>query len=195
MVLKLLGSVVLLSSLTAFAVEEQECAQDAPSVADQLAQHVQGCPDADYLKSICDNVGELVLEKEANGNKYRYQTLFKKAACVDASDSTANANKKMQEMWNQVGRNVVCSSLGFNVNNGNLIKYAISNKADVFIYEISKKWKVNLNRVDPTDNRTALDYAYDELKKEKDANSSLVPKIETYIRLLEQGGAKKSADL
>lgn len=195
MTLKLLGAVVLLSSISGFA-QVKDCPDEAqPTLADQLSHHVVGCPNSEGLESICRHVSELTLENENTKFKYHYQTLMHESACVSPSDGSAAIALKMQTLWDAHLKNFTCANSGFNVTNGNLVKYAIFSASDSFVYDVSRKWKLDLNRVDPSDNRTALDYAYDELASETAKGSTLATKIQSYIKLLEANGAKRRANL
>lgn len=194
MVLRLLGTVVLLSSLTAFAGEADCPQEDAPTVADQLAQHVKGCPNNEGMASLCGYINGMTLDSETS-NKYRYQTLIKNAACVSSTDSPSQVKSKIAAYWEQFGKLETCNNPNFNQPNGSIVKFAIAKQFDNFIIDVSHNWKLNLNNVDPADGRTALDYAYDEYAAETARGSSIANKIKTYITILENNGAKRSKDL
>lgn len=152
-------------------------------------------PSDEGLGNFCKHVAELTAEDHDPRFKYHYQTLMHEAAGILPDDVNAQIARKMNILWDMHLKNFTCANLSFNVNNGNLIKYAISSTSDSFIYDVSRKWRFDLNQVDPSDRRTALDYAYDELSREARQGSNLVNKLETYIRLLEAAGAKRSKDL
>lgn len=194
MVLRLLGTVVLLSSLTAFAGEADCPQEDAPTVADQLAQHVKGCPNNENIKALCNLIDGMTPDSSSS-NKYMYQTVIKNAACVNNTDSPTQVQAKVASFWNQYGKNETCKSINFNQVDGSLVKFAIAKQFDNFIIDVSHRWKLDLNRVDPSDGRTVLDYAYDEYAAETSKGSSIANKIKGYITILEKNGAKRSKDL
>lgn len=193
MIRKLLTAVILFSSYSVLA--QDDCPQDAaPSTAEQIVQHVQGCPNNTGIEALCLVVGNLDLDPNS-ADKYKYQSIIKKASCVSSSDSLQLTAEKIQKFWSTYGANIECNRSDFNVQNGSIVKYAIFNKSDSFIFEISKRWKVNLNKIDSSDNRTVLDYAYDELAKEQARNSPLVGRYQSYINQLKSAGAKRRSEL
>ena len=192
---KLLASVVLLSSLSASAVSDPDCPTEAePTVADQLAQHVKGCPNNEGMETICGHINLMSLDEDYQ-NKYRFQTLLKRAACVSPTDSPAQEKTKIAAYWDKYGQYLTCNNPHFSIPNGSVVKFAIQKQFDNFIVDLSHRWKVNLNRIDPADGRTVLDFAYDELAIEKAKGSSLANKIQTYITVLKNNGAKRRDEL
>ena len=71
----------------------------------------------------------------------------------------------------------MCYSTQFDVRDGNILKYAVSNRFDDFIDEVIE-WGVNLNRVDEHDNRTILDYIEFHVRRNK--GNSLEERFQMY---------------
>ncbi len=194
MVLKLLSTVVLISSFSVFAAADPDCPTEAePTVADQLAQHVKGCPNNEGIQTICGHINGMTSGEDED--KYHYQTLIKNAACVSSTDSASQIQSKIAAYWDKYGKYETCNNPNFNQPNGSIVKFAIAKQFDNFIIDVSHRWKLNLNRIDPADGRTVLDYAYDEYAAESSRGSSIANKIKTYITILESNGAKRSKDL
>ena len=125
--------------------------------------------------------------------KYMYQRRFLEAACVDVNkDSEEGISKKVSGMWSKFEEDLYCNNGQFDVQNGSILKYAAVSKFDAFIDDIIK-WKINLNRVDPTDKRTILDYV--KYQKEKNAGNALEPILQEYYELLRDAGAKHKSEL
>ena len=97
------------------------------------------------------------------------------ASGVQQNDSMDVLKLKVQQFWKRSSsaRTLTCSNLQFDVTNGNILKYAISSRFDSFIDDVVE-WNVDLNTIDPADNRTALDYLDDEIKRTKNLTGETV---------------------
>lgn len=85
-----------------------------------------------------------------------------------------------------------CDALNFSMGKGDLIKYGVNNYFDEFILDITL-WGIDLNKIDPADGKTALDYVKDELAKKK--GTSLENNLRDYYQLLRDAGAKHRHEL
>jgi len=114
------------------------------------------------------------------------------AACVNSSDTEEEKNRKIRDLWLAMEDELVCDSSQFDVVNGSVLKYAVSTKFDDFIRD-AVKWKVNLNRVDPSDSRTVLDYVSYHIQKHK--GNSIENMFDYYYTLFRDAGAKHRSEL
>ena len=124
--------------------------QSVASESGNLDSQVQILPDftpEDSGRNICRYVGELTLEHPQTKSdwkigKYRFETIIYSAAKVGKLDSAEDESAKVGKLWDNVLQFTKCSHINFNVINGNLIKYAIANKNDIFIYRVSRTWEL-----------------------------------------------------
>jgi hypothetical protein len=182
----------------AFAQTEAPCEDESAlssivAVGRAVEGGAGGCPNRKKLKSLCLMIGNKISDFEGGPNKYMYQTKFLEAACVDIKkDSEAVKYEKIQKAWIASENDIKCNSTRFDVRDGNILKFAVSNDFDDFITDVIN-WKVNLNRVDPTDGNTVLDY----IKKHMEINkgNSLGQKYQIYYERLKKAGAKHKSEL
>ncbi|ODS90112.1 MAG: hypothetical protein ABS44_01760 [Chryseobacterium sp. SCN 40-13] len=148
------------------------------------------CPNPKKLRGLCTMVGSRMKDREKVDHLYR--TRFIEASCLDGSESEADQNKKIRDTWMAMENEFVCDSNQFDVIKGNILKYAVSTKFDDFI-EDAIRWKVNLNRIDPSDNRTVLDYISFNIERHK--GNALEGMFKHYYKLLREAGAKHKSEL
>lgn len=148
---------------------------------------------------VCGYIDNQVTEYE-NGDdiKFRFETIIEGLAGVDDGDSPETKSLKINELWRRRHSELTCSTGSFfSVSRGSVIKFAVSRKANMFITNVTRYWKLlpeHLNRVDIADGKTVLDYVYDEIEREKRKNySSAVPTLQMYAKLLTEAGAQRSA--
>lgn len=148
------------------------------------------------IKSLCGVIDNQLPAEDGGPTRYVYQTRLMQAAELKPGDTPQVQIQKVQRFWNERGHKLSCNSASFDVRNGSLLKYAISNKFDTFVYDVSRKWKLDLNRIDCSDNRTALDYLFAELERANSSNNRAVAsKLESYGRLMRAGGAMTREEL
>src|SRR5690606_25460053 len=99
---------------------------------------------------------------------------------------------KIRDTWMVMEDELVCDSTQVDVLKGNILKYAVSNKFDDFI-EDAIEWKVNLNHIDHSDNRTVLDYISFHIERNK--GNALEPIFNHYYKILKRSGAKHKSEL
>lgn len=149
------------------------------------------CPNPDALRGVSAMVGSHMKDRSGK-NEWLYQTRFLEAACVEQNDSEEIKNQKIRETWHLLEDDLIANSSQFDVVDGNILKYAASTKNDAFIRD-AIKWGVNLNRVDPSDNRTVLDYISFHIERHK--GNALEGMFAHYYKLLKAGGAKHKNEL
>lgn len=175
---------------------QEDCAEHSTrNTADHLMMHARGCPNDHLINTLCDYVDSHLPEAEGSPYRYRYQTIIMQASCVNPTDSKEVIQEKVNAFWRKYENRLTCEVANFGVRNGNLIKYAIRKNFDSFIVDVSRNWKVNLNRVDPSDQKTVLDFVYDELAIEEARGSALANRLRTYANFLKANGAKRKSEL
>jgi hypothetical protein len=186
-------SLLLLVTMGVRASDE-DC-KDKVSTAEKIVKVVQesSCPNKVKLKSLCMMVSNQMKDNTPNTkNQYLYQKKFQEAACVTENDSEQKKIEKIRETWNKLENDLVCNTVAFDVLDGNILKYAVSTKFDDFVDE-AIAWKVNLNKVDSTDNRTVMDYIKFHIEKNK--GNELEKMFQHYYYKLKKAGAKHQAEL
>lgn len=157
-----------------------------------LAQKAPVCPNGDKLPNICMAIG--TAEKDHTGRyQFTYQRIIADAACVTPKDSEDEAGRKIRAMWTKYEDKLICNNTQFDVINGSMLKFAASARFEDFLFDAAMIWKVNLNRVDPTDGRTVLDYVQKEIDRNK--GTSVESKLKSYYDMLRTSGAKHRSEL
>lgn len=134
------------------------------------------------FKSFCADVST---KAKASGSKtdtveYRYeQRLWEVACAVMGVDDLATAKIKIQKWWNKYKTKCKCDSLGFNVPNGNILKFSISQSMPDFMDTIVSTYGLDINFKDPADGKNVLDYLNDEIERFKKGGISQ-PSIKIY---------------
>jgi len=124
---------------------------------------------------------------------YMYQRRIFEAAGVDVNkDSEDEIARKVSGVWELYEDKAICNNLAFDVKDGSVLKYGVATKFDAFIYDIIK-WKINLNKVDASDNRTLLDYIQFQIWRTE--GTSIERKLQGYMKQLRAAGAKFRSEL
>ncbi|MDQ8054014.1 MAG: hypothetical protein REI78_13350 [Pedobacter sp.] len=148
------------------------------------------------MQNICLMVGAwTVPDVDGTRFKYMYQQRFYLAAKVDTlRDNEETIAKKISAMWKvyqQTGY-TACNASTFDIRDGNLLKYAVTENFDQFM-EDAIKWKLDLNKVDFYDQMTLLDYIDYHLKRYK--GSAMEPRYQRYHDMFRKAGAKYKIEL
>lgn len=149
-----------------------------------FAAMAQQCPNGDDLGKLC--IAILGVQRDAS-NEYRfhYQKLIMDAACATKSDSDSVRAQKVQRMWKQYEDRLICGSTSFDVQNGSLLKLAVSRRMDDFVFDAACVWNVDLNQIDSADGRTVLDYTFKEYMQNE--GTAISSRIKTYYDMLRFG--------
>jgi hypothetical protein len=154
----------------------------------------EACPNKAKMQGVCYAIGDHTKDPNPQGKiRLSYQRKFLEASCVDIHSDDANAiQSKVSKMWMEARDDLVCNSVSFDIENGSILKFAVANKFDPFIYDITK-WKIDLNKVDRSDNGTLLDYVSKHIERNK--GNSIERRLNSYYRLLRAAGAKHESEL
>lgn len=152
------------------------------------------CANEAKLRGICAAVSNR--DQTSTGPQkypYRYTRKIFEASCVDMEkDSDEVIAQKVSAMWAKHSDKLTCTDVSFDVEKGGLIKYAVNAKFDKFIYDVVS-WKVDLNKVDASDNKTVLDYVQDQMASYKGLPTEQT--LKSYYDLLRKNGAKHRKEL
>ncbi len=127
--------------------------------------------------------------------EYTYEKhLWEFAGAKMGIDDLETAKKKIQLWWNQHKTKCKCDALGFNVPNGNVLKFSIAQSFPDFIDTLVSVYDLDINFIDPADGQNLLDYLNNEIEKmEKTGISKESIKIyEDYKLSLNRLGARPS---
>lgn len=156
------------------------------------------CPDpGNDVRQLCDY---LVLQTKARGTatdtvEYFYEQLLWEFACAKMGvDDLETAKKKIQVFWNRYKTKCTCNSVNFPVKDGSVLKYSINHKFLEFIDMLVTNYELDINFIDPADNKNLLDYFDEEVTKLKKAMVSEdgVKVFEGQREYLVKLGAKRS---
>lgn len=127
---------------------------------------------------------------------YDYERMLMNFAGADIKkESRESATAKIIEWWNKYKTMFYCQSSSFNLDYGNILKFAVSKGFAPFLETIVGTYQMDINFIDPADNRNVLDYVNDELKKTislQGPNHQQVKILKEYKELLEDLGGKPS---
>lgn len=187
-------SILLLASFGVLAEEscEHEASPLTPILEVAKAVEEQGCPNSKQLPSLCPAIGDREKDHKKEFD-YHYQRIIHESACVLKSDSEEVAQAKIQKMWNQFQDKLTCTNFSFKVQDGSILKYAVSRNFDDLLIDAALVWKVDLNKVDSFDNKTVLDYIKSEIEKYK--GLPIEKELQSYYELLKSAGAKHKSEL
>ncbi|HEY1020415.1 MAG TPA: hypothetical protein VGE25_15530 [Sediminibacterium sp.] len=124
--------------------------------------------------------------------KWLYRKTIYEVSGVKDTDSEAEVIQKIQRTWRIYESQMLCSGAQFDVTKGNIVKWGVSYQFDDFINDIIK-WGINLNKVDESDGRTALDYTLFHVERNK-GNAMEEVYQDLYDRL-RKAGAKHRKEL
>ncbi len=192
---------LLLSSSLVWGQDKkaEDCETPLPGNAKDLvavtARLNKKCPDVSKLGDLCGAVGFMESDKDPNSSYlHSYQRKVYEAACADYdNDSDEEISRKVNILWNSYPEKFKCSNTSFDVPQGSILKFAVAKRFQDFIVDAAQIWKVDLNKVDPSDGRTLLDY----VKKELDQSIGTAGEkhLRLYYSVLRQAGAKYKSEL
>ncbi len=134
------------------------------------------------------------MDKEPLGDyRFLYQRRILESACVDiGKDDEKVVAQKVQKAWKTFENELICNSVRFDIIDGSIIKFAVSQNFYDFLMDVAK-WKVDMNKVDADDGGTVLDYI--QTKINTVSSSDLKIRLRGYYDLLRKAGAKHRAEL
>lgn len=135
--------------------------------------------DLDY-QALCADIGSKakVSSRELKYYVYTFEKRILKLSCVNLEvDDEETIIRKVQSFWNKYKTKCKCDSLQFNLSNGNILKFAISQNMFIFIETIAS-YELDINFIDPADGLNLLDYTTKEIERlKKLTNSEGIVKI------------------
>lgn len=153
------------------------------------------CPDPARLTGICNSIATEKKDRDSEGPYlYVYQRQMHEAACANPdADPEAILQAKIGALWKSNQAALRCRQQDLNVVDGNILKLAVTRHFVDVLEDAAQVWRVDLNVVDPSDGRTALDYTRDEIARNKGNASE--PVLRKYYDMLRKSGAKHRSEL
>ena len=168
---------------TAFTIQAQE-----------KQTEVCDCPapqKVDYAK-ICSYTKDKKHSSEESELNFLFeQQMIKMSCAVEGKDSPEVIRIKVNKMWNKYRTNFACDSLGFNVPNGNVLKFTMNFNFPEFIYYMIDNYDLDMDFKDPADNKTIIEYLNEELAKTKKYGSGKIIEMTEVKTALEEQKARK----
>ena len=155
-------------------------------------------PNKFEAKSLGDSLSakEKPTGKNAENFDWAFETrILDMAGIVFEDVHTDSSMKILNNFWNKYKTRFTFRSSEFNVENGNILKYAIVLNNTPFLETIVSTYQLDINFIDPKDNKNVIDYVNDELEvatKTQGSNHPRVKVLKEYRELLEDLGGKPS---
>jgi hypothetical protein len=142
------------------------------------------CPEpekVDYSKMCAYSKDQT--KSTVKGLNYLFEEQLLKMSCVDLrNDSRETIIEKVNCMWNKYKTKFACDSLGFNVPNGNILKFCMNFNFSDFIYTLVDKYGLDVMFVDPADKLTFIGYLNQEINKTSLYGSGKIMEMEEVKR-------------
>lgn len=167
----------------------------SPALSAAAAAPAPNCPDKRALRGICTSVYDKTRADEATGYRYEFERQMYEAACADNKEDPQVSRIKIQKLWRENQGLLRCNTTNFDVAEGSVLKYAVSTRSYNIAYKAVTKWGLDLNIVDPSDNRTLLDYVEGQIKANSDPPNDSLPQLKDLRELLLKHGAKRRSEL
>src|SRR4028118_681289 len=111
-------------------------------------------PTAQQYLDLCQSGYDKEPPAERSGSSFRFQDDFKNLACVEPNDNSEIVAEKMQAMWNKHRAKVICTGFEGVLSSGaNILKFSLETGFPTFIIDAVKKYKLDLNFIDPFDGK------------------------------------------
>ena len=158
-------------------------------------------PTRDSFIGVCISIyqKENAIESSTNFG-YRYQEELWELSCVNAKiDSPELVKLKIQQMWNKNRETFRCYNYPTSIaSDRNVTKFSLDTGFTAFLIEAVRKYKLDMNFLDPADKLTILDFIEEREKYIRNLQPVDTPKADEYQKiynLLKTNGAKHSWEL
>ena len=129
-----------------------------------------------------------------------YQEKIWKISCANPEiDNLETAKTKIQMMWNRHRIFFRCYDYPVSIaTDANIAKFSLDNGFSGLIIEFSRKYQLDMNFIDPKDNKTPLDFIFDQeklIRKSPPVNTDKADEYQRVYKILRANGAKHSWEL
>lgn len=125
--------------------------------------------ESDY-KLLCAHIGTRAKASTETKyfTEYAYEQKLLEMACFNLDlDDEEVAKKKIQIFWNKYKTSCKCDALSFQVQNGNLLKFAISQNMPGVVETLADTYDLDINFIDAADGLNLLDFINSEIARMK----------------------------
>ena len=166
-----------------------------------FAQDKCPAPTKEQFKSICVSMYQ---RDEAlnpdNGLAFSYQEKLWKISCAEPGTDPINIAKlKIQKMWNKHRESFRCFGFPSTIaTDMNITKFSLDTGFTSFIYEAVKKYKLDMNFLDPADGKTVLDFVKEQeelIRRTPPVNTLKADEYQRIYKMLLENGAKHSWEI
>ncbi|TDP00711.1 hypothetical protein [Flavobacterium sp. 245] len=150
---------------------------------------------------LCFNVEDMYeADEPEKGFTFAFEeSLWKMSCAVPGVDTREEAIMKVQCMWNKYRERIRCyvhpTSIAVNKN---ITKFSLDINNTVFIYQAVRKYNLDMNFLDPADNKTFLDFVEEREEYFRTITPVDITKADEYqkiYQLLKTHGAKHCREL
>lgn len=103
---------------------------------------------------------------------YAYEDRLWLMSGINSGDSRLVIIAKVQKMMYNNWKSCKCNSTSFGVRDGNLLKYSVNRKFENFVDDMVETYGIDINRIDPSDGKTLLDFMDYEIALYKKLSNS-----------------------
>ena len=155
-------------------------------------------PTRSQMIGVCNCIYTQEVGSEELGIGYKYQEELWELSCADPkTDSPEVAHQKIREMWDKNKELFRCYKyLGVTVPDGNILKFSMDTGFSSFLVMAVKKYKLDVNFIDPADGKTIMDFLKERLNNYKSANyPEKCAEYKRIYKLYKEYGAKHASEL
>lgn len=167
----------------------------AASVAVTGGQRTSSDFDLAKLVGICASISSQRQDRSRpDAYSFAFERKIYDAARVNFEMDTPQAARlKIKALWHEHPENMRCESDNFDVSQGHILKYAVATGTFALLDDASRTWGVDLNIIDPSDNKTLLDYIQDQKQRYKGSVVEIT--LSNYYEIMRRAGAKHRSEL
>ena len=181
---------LLLANL--FTCYAQETISDGCNCPEPTPEQFSNVCLAIYQKAVAHN--------SENGLSFSYQENLWEMSCAEpGKDTPEEAKQKIQCMWNKYREKFRCYDYPTSIaTDKNITKFSLDTGFTVFLNEAVRKLNLDMNFIDPEDQKTILDFIEERETYIRRSEPVDIPKADEYHRLyqlLNKNGAKHSWEL
>ena len=158
-------------------------------------------PTKEQLAGTCHAIYEKQMALNPNPRvSYGYQeSIWEMSCAITGQDIIESAKLKIQLMWNRIRTSFRCYKYpNYISSERNITKFSLDTGFTTFLTEAVKRYDLDMNFIDPTDNKTILDFIQERESYVRNSPPIDNEKADEYNRiykLLRNNGAKRASEL
>lgn len=138
------------------------------SVFNEVTENAVIAPTEFDCKALCGDIGSRTKAPQEEIEYYQFyyeKRLWELAGVNSKVDSEAEIIRKVGILWKKYKKRFKCDSLEFGVQNGNILKFAISMNMFQVVELLGSAYSLDINFTDPADNMNLLEYLNSEVSR------------------------------